>query len=114
MTGAVPDHDHDDSARGRQSARALRYLAAQVNRLPRLVRAGLAVFIAGIAIDLLLLVLGSGHHPSQHARSPHIGHLVAMAGMTAILAGVVIDGARLQLRPRVADTQPEEVSDAIR
>jgi predicted phage tail protein len=92
---------------------AVRHLRAHIARLPLLARAGLAVFMAGVVIDVLFLVLGSGH-ASHHAAAGHSGHLVAMAGMTAILAGVVIDGARLQLHPRGAKTQPEEQSDAIR
>jgi hypothetical protein len=66
----------------------------------------------GVLIDLLAAVLG-GFHPSHHGTG-HAGHLVAMAGMAATLAGVVIDGARRQVRPRAADTQSKEISDAIR
>ena len=74
---------------------------------------GSLLLIAGVLIDLLAAVLG-GFHPSHHAGTGHVGHLVAMAGMAATLAGVVIDGARRQVRPRAADTQSKEISDAIR
>jgi hypothetical protein len=99
--------------RGPRGLGAFRRLRVQLARLPLLARAGLAVLIAGALIDLLAAVLGSVH-PSHHTGTGHLGHLVAMAGMAATLAGVVIDGARRQVRPRAADTQSKEISDAIR
>jgi hypothetical protein len=74
---------------------------------------GLALLVTGVAVDLLAAASGAGH-PSHHMGSGHLGHLVALAGMTTTLAGVVIDGAHRHVRPRLAHTQPKENSDAIR
>jgi hypothetical protein len=105
-------HEGHRPMRGSRGRGAFRRLRVQLARLPLLARAGLAVLIAGVLIDLLAPVLG-GFRPSHHGTG-HVGHLVAMAGMATTLAGVVIDGARRQVRPRVADTQSKEISDAIR
>ena len=99
--------------RGPRGLGAFRRLRVQLARLPLLARAGLAVLIAGVLIDLLAPVLG-GSHPSHHTGTGHVGHLVAMAGMAATLAGVVIDGARRDTRLRFDHAQPKENSDAIR
>ena len=112
MSETSAAHDGHRPMHGPHELGAFRRLRVQLARLPLLARAGLAVLIAGVLIDLLTPVLG-GFHPSHHGTG-HVGHLVAMAGMAATLAGVVIDGSRRPVRPRPADTQSKEKSDAIR
>ena len=105
-TGKEPTHGPDELG-------PFRNLRAQLAQISLLSRIGLALIVTGVAVDLLAAVIGPGH-PSHHAGSGHVGHLVALAGMTTTLAGVVIDGARRHVRLRLAHTQPKENSDAIR
>jgi hypothetical protein len=86
---------------------------AHIGELPLLARAGLLVLVTGVLIDLLGPGLGASH-PSHHTATLHLGHLVAMAGMSTTLAGVVIDGARTQFRRRAAQKHSKEKADAIR
>ena len=82
-------------------------------KLPVLAQAGLLLLVGGLLIDLIGPVLGRSH-ASHYAAPLHLGHLVAMAGMAAVLAGVVIDGVRHDHRRRAAQTPMKERSDAIR
>jgi hypothetical protein len=109
MSG-TSDHVHmpDTSLRA-----AYRSVQEHLSRLPLLARAGLLVLVTGVLIDLLGPVLGAGHL-AHHTPSLHLGHLVAIAGMSTTLAGVVIDGARQDHRRRAADNQSKEKTDAIR
>jgi uncharacterized protein (DUF2236 family) len=86
---------------------------SHIGQLPLLARAGLLVLVTGVLIDLLGPVLGAGHL-SHHTTTLHLGHLVAMAGMSTTLAGVVIDGARQNHRRRAAQNDSKEKTDAIR
>jgi hypothetical protein len=103
----------NESTRGPYQRGAFLRLRVQLAQFSLLSQIGLALIVTGVAIDLLAVAIGVGH-PSHHAGSGHIGHLVAMAGMATTLAGVVIDGARRQVRRPGADTQSKEISDAIR
>lgn len=71
-------------------------------RLPIVLIIGLlAMVIAGI-LDVVLHLSSSGH-AGHHVPAPeHLAHLVGMAGMVLILAGVVMHGLRRQLRQRAA------------
>jgi hypothetical protein len=74
-----------------------------MSRPPLVSLAGLVVIGAGLVLDLLvhLALPPSGHqHGLGFSPSEHSAHLVVMLGMALTLAGVVIDGARLQLRRR--------------
>jgi hypothetical protein len=102
-----------EPTRGPYERRPIRHLRVQVAQISSLSRIGLALIVTGVAIDLLAASSGAGQ-PLHHAGPGHVGHLVAMAGMTTTLAGVVMDGARRHVRPRLAHTQPKENSDAIR
>jgi hypothetical protein len=103
-----------EPTRGRHVLRAFRRLRVQLAEVSLLSGIGLALIVTGVVVDLLAAANGAGHHPSHHPGSGHVGHLMAMAGMTTTLAGVVIDGVRRHFRPRLAHTQPKENSDAIR
>jgi hypothetical protein len=75
-----------------------------MSRPPLVSLLGLAVIAVGVALDLVVhLALPADGHQHSHAGfspSEHTAHLVVMLGMTLTLAGVVIDGARHQLRRR--------------
>lgn len=62
-------------------------------RLPVLAQVGLLLLVGGLLIDLIGPLFG-GSHASDHAAEAHLGHIVAMAGMVAVLAAVVIHGVR--------------------
>jgi hypothetical protein len=102
-----------EPTRGQHEFGAFRRLRMQLAQVSVLSRIGLALIVTGVTVDLLAAANGAGH-PSHHAGSGHIGHLVALAGMAATLAGVVIDGASRHPRLRFDHAQPEENSDAIR
>ncbi len=73
-----------------------------MSRPPLLSLAGLLVIGAGLALDVVVhLTLPATHqHHAGFSPSEHSAHLVVMLGMALTLAGVVIDGARLQLQRR--------------
>jgi hypothetical protein len=103
----------DEQLRGTSRRRGYGSIRAHVGELPLLARAGLLVLVTGVLIDLLGPALGASH-PSHHTATLHLGHLVAMTGMSTTLAGVDIDGARKQFRRRAAQKHSKEKADAIR
>ncbi len=70
---------------------------------------GFTISAAGVALDVLVhLAFTSGHTgftPSQHG-----AHLVVLIGMVLTLAGVVIDGARSQLKRAPEERQHERTA----
>jgi hypothetical protein len=103
----------DEHMREASPRAAYRVVQEHLSRLPLLARAGLLVLVTGVLIDLLGPVLGAGHL-AHHTATLHLGHLVAMVGMSTTLAGVVIDGARQHHRRSAAQNQSKEKTDAIR
>jgi hypothetical protein len=90
-----------------------------MNRPPLVSIIGVAIAILGVALDLVVhLSAAADGHEHIHVGftlSEHAAHLVVMAGMVLILAGVVVDGARRQLTSRVRPARVERsASDAIR
>ena len=74
---------------------ATRAVAADVARMPRLVHAGIALAVVGVAIDLIVHLSPAPHHHGAGFRpQEHIAHLVAIAAMVLVLAGIALDGAR--------------------
>jgi hypothetical protein len=75
-----------------------------MTRPPLLSLLGVAVAIAGVALDLVVhLALPADGHQHVHVgftASEHTAHLVVMLGMTLIWAGVVTDGVHHQLSRR--------------
>ena len=73
-----------------------------MSRPPLLSLLGVAVIVAGVALDLVVhLALPADGHQHVHAGfspSEHTAHLVVMLGMTLPLGGVVVVGARRQLQ----------------
>jgi hypothetical protein len=79
-----------------QRLRALR-------RLPVAVLIGLAVMAVGGVLDVVIHLGPAEHHVHQGVVSEHVAHLVGIAGMTLVLAGVVIHGVRSHRRPPTAN-----------
>lgn len=72
-----------------------------VRRLPILMLLGLAVMAVGGALDIVVHGLGFAHAAHDHVHDfgiEHLAHLVGIAGMVLVLAGLVTHGARRQRR----------------
>lgn len=76
---------------------------AEVRDLPALSRAGLLLMAVAGLVDVIVH-LASGDHAGHHGFGPeHAAHLLGVVGMVLVLAGVVIHGARRQLRRAAAN-----------
>ena len=70
--------------------------------MPTLTRAGLLLMVAA-GIGDVVVHLVSREHAGHHGFGPeHVAHLLGVVGMVLVLAGVVIHGARRQLRRAAA------------
>jgi hypothetical protein len=77
-------------------------LARWSGDFPTVSRIGLLLMVAAGAIDVIVH-LTAGDHSGHHAFGPeHAAHLLGVVGMVLVLAGVVIHGARRQLRRTAA------------
>jgi len=75
-----------------------------MRRLPPLMLLGLLVMAVGGVLDVVMH-LGPGAHGSHAGLwTEHLAHIVGIAGMSLVLVGVVLHGARRQRRPRAART----------
>lgn len=64
---------------------------------------GLAVMVIAGFLDVAVHVMTDVHAHHHAAFGPeHLAHLMGIAGMVFVLAGVVISGARRQFRQRAA------------
>jgi hypothetical protein len=97
MNGMPTALKADEPIGQRDEVPASRRQLYRLARLSVLTQAGLLLLVGGLLIDLIGPLFG-GSHASHHAAEAHVGHLVAMAGMVAVLAGVVIDGIRQHQR----------------
>ena len=73
-----------------------------LRQLPLLMLLGLLVMSIGGVLDVALHV-----GPAVHAHDPadateHLAHALGIAGMSLVLAGLVLHGARRHRRPRAA------------
>lgn len=76
----------------------------RLRRLPLLMLLGLGLMAVGGLLDVVVH-LGPMHEgPHGGFEAEHGAHLVGIAGMVLVLAGVVSHGARRQLRQRAART----------
>jgi len=64
--------------------------------LPLLVRVGAIALVVGLGLDVgAHLIAGPAADGHLHfSPAEHLGHLVVVAGMALVWAGVVVDGAR--------------------
>lgn len=73
-----------------------------LRRIPLLVVLGLLLMATGAVVDVVVH-LGPAHdHGHGGGLDEHGAHLIGIAGMVLVLAGVIIYGARRQLRQRAA------------
>jgi hypothetical protein len=79
-----------------------RRLSHELSALPVLTRIGLALIVFAGAFDVAVH-LAAGQH-AGHTGIAHVAHLVGIAGMALVMAGVVIHGVRRQ--PRRAAAKP--------
>jgi hypothetical protein len=71
-----------------------------LRRLPPLMVIGLLVMVVGGVLDVVVHLQPAGHGPHPGVGAEHVAHVVGIAGMSLVLAGVVLDGARRHRRPR--------------
>jgi len=71
--------------------------------MPPTMLLGLLVMVAGGVLDVVIH-LGPAAHEAHHGfMAEHLAHLIGIAGMSLVLLGVVLHGARRQRRPRAAN-----------
>lgn len=69
---------------------------------PLLSRAGLLLMLVAGAFDVFVHLI-AGEHAGHHGFGPeHVAHLLGVVGMVLVLTGVVVYGARRQLRRAAA------------
>jgi len=78
-------------------------IARKARQLPLMILIGLVLMAAGALLDVVIQV-GTASHHAQHQGfgGAHVGHLIAIAGMVLVLAGVVAHGVRSHRRPGAA------------
>lgn len=75
----------------------------KLDRIPLATRLGLALTVSAGALDVAVHLMTDAHvHPDEGPSLEHLAHLLGIAGMFVVLAGVVISGARRQFRQRAA------------
>ncbi len=74
----------------------------ELRRIPAITKLGLLVMVGAGVLDVVVHVAADAHAAHAHAAFgvEHLAHLLGMAGMALVLIGVVIHGARRQLRQR--------------
>lgn len=77
------------------------HLARFVRRIPLVVLLGLLLMATG-AVGDVVVHFGPVHDHGTGVLDEHGAHLMGIAGMALVLAGVVTHGARRQLRQRAA------------
>jgi hypothetical protein len=71
-----------------------------LRRLPPLMLIGLLVMATGGVLDVVIHLGPPGHGAHSSLATEHLAHVVGVAGMSLVLAGLVLHGARRHLRPR--------------
>ncbi len=92
------------------------FVIERIRRLPLAMILGLALMAVGGVMDVVIHLGPVDHHAheAEAFASAHAAHLVGIAGMALVLAGVVIHGARRQTRRGSAATQGGPDSNAHR
>ena len=78
------------------------FVIERIRRLPLVMTLGLALMAVGGALDVVIHLGSVGQHVHDGFASAHAAHLVGIAGMAIVLAGVVIHGARHHTRRSAA------------
>lgn len=79
-----------------------RGILRELRGLPAASRAGVALMVVAGAVDVVVHLV-AGENAGHHGFGPeHGAHLLGVVGMVLVLAGVVIHGARRQLRRAAA------------
>ncbi len=71
-----------------------------LRRLPPLMLIGLSVMAFGGLLDVVMHLEPAGHGAHAGFGTEHLAHVVGIAGMSLVLAGLVLHGARRHRRPR--------------
>jgi membrane associated rhomboid family serine protease len=74
----------------------------RIRRLPLAMLLGLTLMVAGGVADVVVHLGPADNHPHAGFAAEHAAHVVGLAGMSLVLAGVVTHGARRQSRRRRA------------
>ena len=75
----------------------------ELRRIPVAGKFGLAVVVMAGVLDVAVHLMTDVHAHHHAAFGPEqLAHLLGIAGMVFVLAGVVVSGARRQLRQRAA------------
>lgn len=75
----------------------------ELGRIPLASKLGLAVMVFAGVFDVAVHLMTDVHaHHHEAFGLEHLAHLLGIAGMLLVLAGVVVHGARRQLRQRAA------------
>jgi hypothetical protein len=61
---------------------------------------GLLVMAIGGVLDVVMHLDPAGHGAHAGAGTEHLAHVVGIAGMSIVLAGLAVHGARRYRRPR--------------
>jgi hypothetical protein len=77
-------------------------IVSRLRRLPALILIGLLVMAGGGVLDVVVHLGQVGHEGHEGFGPEHLAHLIGIAGMSLVLVGVVLHGARRHLRPRAA------------
>lgn len=76
--------------------------ARRLSRLPLVMLLGLALMAMGGVLDVVIHVGLAGQHEHAGFATEHAAHVVGIAGMAFVLAGVVTHGVRHHRRHRAA------------
>ena len=80
------------------------FVIERIRQLPLAMVLGLALMAVGGVLDVVIHLGPVDHHAHEAFVSAHGGHVVGIAGMALVLAGVVMHGAHHQTRRRRAAT----------
>ncbi len=90
------------------------FVIERIRQLPLTMILGLAVIAVGGVLDVVIHLGPVDHHAHEQFVTAHGAHLVGIAGMALVLAGVVMHGARHHTRRRRAANQGGPDSNAHR
>jgi hypothetical protein len=90
------------------------FVIERIRRLPLAMSLGLLLMVIGGVMDVGIHLAQLDHHAHASFASEHAAHVVGIAGMSLVLAGVVTHGVRHTTRRRRAANQGGSDSHAHR